>query len=393
MIHRTRPDRAEIHPGGWGRLPSGLEVTRIPLVDADHDLPGCQPLFARLTYADALIVAEREGARLISPEVLRELGNHGLQLTPYLGTPRAETDIEHSQRHDAEVWRQLGALEWNGLEPVSGAGKHWVAGAPPGRSRLMGWDRDGAGPGKALWQELAVAHNRDHHDDGTTTMLERGDGTADTDPAPPAPADAQPPQQETAGRTIRLTEPRMTGKDVTLIQLAVVATADGVYDPLTDRAVRIWQAARGLVPDGVFGPRSWRAAGYVVTRRRPVDPRAPACVAALRDADARWPGRRRVSDGIMGDASHQRGPSDHNAGNAVDITHDPSNGCDGAELAELAITDERVTYVIWSRRIYNRARAAEGWRIYPGSNAHTHHVHLSVRADARDDAGPWPWAR
>jgi hypothetical protein len=167
MRHRTRPEDA-VAKHGWFRLPSGVEATRLPLTD------GAQPgLFARLTYTDALEAARLAGARLISLATLLELGNVGLQLMPYLGTPTAETSVEHSKRHDDDVWRQLTALAWDDERPVSGAGKHWVDGAPDGRSRLMGWDRDGAGPGKALWQPLAVAHNRAHHDDGTTTMLER----------------------------------------------------------------------------------------------------------------------------------------------------------------------------------------------------------------------------
>lgn len=181
MIHRTLPYQAAVDEHGWARLPSGREVTRLPLIDATKRLADRTPLFARLTYADALVVANREGARLISYEALLELGNVGLQLTPFLGTPTAETDIVHSQRHDADVRRQLKALNWDGRRPVSGAGKHWISGAPEGRSRLAGWDKDGGGPSKALWQPLAVAHNREHHDDGTTTMLER-DGCPDTDP-------------------------------------------------------------------------------------------------------------------------------------------------------------------------------------------------------------------
>ena len=116
-----------------------------------------------------------------------------------------------------------------------------------------------------------------------------------------------------------------------------------------------------------------------------------ACRKALADATARWPRRNRASDGIMGDARHQRRPSDHNLGNAVDITHDPSAGCSGGIIAALAIRDPRVTYVIWNRRIYNRSRAADGWRAYNGSNPHTHHCHISIRAGSRGDDRAWAW--
>lgn len=70
VTHRTRPGGAAVHEAGWARLPSGVEVTRLPLIDVDHAVVGSQPLFARLTYADALLVAAREGARLISYEAV-----------------------------------------------------------------------------------------------------------------------------------------------------------------------------------------------------------------------------------------------------------------------------------------------------------------------------------
>jgi hypothetical protein len=119
---------------------------------------------------------------------------------------------------------------------------------------------------------------------------------------------------------------------------------------------------------------------------------APACKQALRDATARWGSRSRASDGIMGDAAHQTRPSDHNLGNAYDLTHDPTNSVDCERLSRLVINDTRVTYVIWNREIYSRARAAEGWRTYSGSNPHTHHMHVSISASSRDDESAWPWS-
>jgi hypothetical protein len=94
----------------------------------------------------------------------------------------------------------------------------------------------------------------------------------------------------------------------------------------------------------------------------------------------------------MGDARHQATVSDHNQGNAVDITHDPGSGCDGNTIAALAINDPRMKYVIWNRRIYSRARASEGWRAYTGENPHTHHCHISIETASRDDTRHWAWA-
>lgn len=119
---------------------------------------------------------------------------------------------------------------------------------------------------------------------------------------------------------------------------------------------------------------------------------APACRKALTDATLRFPNRSRASDGIMGDAAHQRRRSDHNLGNAFDLTHDPDHGVNCNALALLAINDARVTYVIWNRQIYNRARASEGWRPYSGSNPHTHHMHVSINATERNNLAAWAWS-
>lgn len=119
---------------------------------------------------------------------------------------------------------------------------------------------------------------------------------------------------------------------------------------------------------------------------------APACRKALTDATNRWPRRNRASDGIMGDAAHQRTPSDHNLGNAFDITHDPSVGCHGDVIAAAALRDSRTKYVIWNRRIWNLERGDRAWRRYTGKNPHTHHCHVSIRSNARNDTRPWGWA-
>src|SRR5262245_37713497 len=92
---------------------------------------------------------------------------------------------------------------------------------------------------------------------------------------------------------------------------------------------------------------------------------APACKKALADATARWPKRNKAADGIMGDAAHKKRKSDHNLGNAFDLTHDPANGVDCNVLAKQLINDRRVTYVIWNRQIYDRRRPGEGWRNIP----------------------------
>lgn len=125
---------------------------------------------------------------------------------------------------------------------------------------------------------------------------------------------------------------------------------------------------------------------------------APACRKALDEASERWPNRSRASDGICPSAAHRRKSpkSDHNSGNAFDLTHDPSHGADCNVLAEylrqsvLAGQETRVKYIIWNRRIFNPS-VSQNWRTYQYSyrNPHTSHMHVSIHAHRREDVNDW----
>ncbi len=124
------------------------------------------------------------------------------------------------------------------------------------------------------------------------------------------------------------------------------------------------------------------------------------CLVRLRDqVDALHPHRSRASDGICGDPAHQARVSDHNRGEAIDITHDPLGGVDAGWIAEEARRQMaaspgtgRLSLIIWNRR---RASAATGWGwvAYHGTNPHTGHVHLSIRTSARDVIRRWSIVR
>jgi hypothetical protein len=120
---------------------------------------------------------------------------------------------------------------------------------------------------------------------------------------------------------------------------------------------------------------------------------APACRLALAEATLKWPYRRRTSDGICPSAAHTAAnpKSGHERGEAFDLSHDPANGCDAHALAErvMRARDERVLYVISNRRIWSRARYAEGWRRYDGTNPHTSHAHFEL--DPKHRNSTWPW--
>lgn len=183
---RTQVDAAAIHPAGWERLPSGAWLTRHPLLDAD--VGGAA--LARLTYRDALHAAELHGARLPSrAEVVEGVAvarRAGVVLRPVTLSFGPEMVARpHAELHDRLVAEQLAAARWDGRSLVAGAGKHWVAGAGRGRSRICGWP---TAEGGLIQAGTADVHDDAHHDYATTTLLARDvapvDEVADTDPAP-----------------------------------------------------------------------------------------------------------------------------------------------------------------------------------------------------------------
>ncbi len=60
---------------------------------------------------------------------------------------------------------------------------------------------------------------------------------------------------------LRLTSPRTVGRAVRTVQRIVRVDVDGIYGPITSRAVRRWQADHDLLPDGIVGPRTWAVMG------------------------------------------------------------------------------------------------------------------------------------
>jgi hypothetical protein len=121
---------------------------------------------------------------------------------------------------------------------------------------------------------------------------------------------------------------------------------------------------------------------------------APTLVQMLEEATRLWPKRRRTSDGICSSPDHRKQSpgSDHDVGNAGDLSHDPANGCDAHHLADLLIKarDPRVKYVISDGRIWNPSRDKPGvWRPYAGANPHTLHIHVSIHTHARNSTASW----
>ena len=128
---------------------------------------------------------------------------------------------------------------------------------------------------------------------------------------------------------------------------------------------------------------------------KPVAKKAtPAALAVLRQATALQPKRKRASDGLLPSAAHikQNPDSDHNTGYGVDLSHDPANNIDCADIFNRLKSDTRVKYLIFNGKIWSKDRSKEGDRKYTGSNKHLHHIHISINDNSGDDVRPWfPW--
>lgn len=130
---------------------------------------------------------------------------------------------------------------------------------------------------------------------------------------------------------------------------------------------------------------------------------AASCKGALEEATRRWPNRGRASDGVCASSLHLTlyPVSDHNVGEAFDLTADLAHEVDcSALVAELVDRrDPRVKYVIWNRTIwrsYDRPatrtrRFLRAWtpEPYTGPDPHTNHMHVSILHAARNVLGPW----
>jgi hypothetical protein len=119
----------------------------------------------------------------------------------------------------------------------------------------------------------------------------------------------------------------------------------------------------------------------------------PAAIAVLRQATAISPLRMKASDGLLPSNAHlkQSPVSDHNTGLAVDLTHDPKNGIDCADIFEKIKEDKRVKYLIFKGKIWSKEKAKQGNREYTGSNPHNKHLHISIESSLCSDTSPWFW--
>lgn len=131
--------------------------------------------------------------------------------------------------------------------------------------------------------------------------------------------------------------------------------------------------------------------------RKPVDRSVESLKTLLAQINALAPGRKKQSDGWIGDKAHMARHSDHNPEpdgtvDARDFTHDPPT-LDIQKLADTiaASKDKRVSYMICNGKIMSGRKGPKPWvwRPYNGKNGHYHHLHVSVLDEGQDDTTPW----
>lgn len=115
---------------------------------------------------------------------------------------------------------------------------------------------------------------------------------------------------------------------------------------------------------------------------------SPAARALLEQATKLWPKREKASDGLMPSAAHHAAnpSSDHETGNAVDLTRDDTY-FNATALSRALTKDIRAKYVIYNRQIWSRLLPV--WRAYSGTNPHTKHIHVSIVASRRAGTSQW----
>ena len=130
--------------------------------------------------------------------------------------------------------------------------------------KYMNWTPDGGSCRNESWKPdhvVSPSGDRGHiHISGRTdyvstpTSYDPVGRILHTDPTP-APGGGHP----TLGN--RQLQVGSTGTDVAYLQHQLGVTADGIFGPITDRAVRDFQRVHGLAVDGIVGPHTWAALG------------------------------------------------------------------------------------------------------------------------------------
>ena len=195
----SNPENVCIHKSGWQTLPSGVEITRVPLWDKSTSG------FARLGHAVAYEWCEEHGMRMATAAEIREMWSmpSTTYITPYTmptmamlnadginTSSQSEIDryrnahmmsFEWCNQHDRVVLQMAEDEDWDEIGCLANAGKHWVS--PAGT--IFGWLK----PDGLLIQNESRFHASDgtYVDYATTVHAVKVDYPDIEDPKPTEP--------------------------------------------------------------------------------------------------------------------------------------------------------------------------------------------------------------
>lgn len=184
-----------------------------------------------------------------------------------------------------------------------------------------------------------------------------------------------------------------------------LASNEDLYVPETNVRVAydIWRQA-GFRPWGAYTSGGYRKYGRYEKAKGAVAAMGWRLVNSLvtlrNEVNALAPNRDKSSDGTIGDSAHSSRTSDHNPESdgtvdALDIDHDPANGCDVDKIFAqiVANKDSRVKYLIRKGKICAGRLGPQPWvwrdRGTDDATDHVLHGHISVLDEGQDDTSPW----
>ena len=260
---------------GWLTLSTGVKISKLPIWDSKSEL------FARLGFGPASDWLKEQGMRLATVAEMQELHTKSMYISPYTmptmdqvteaGVPSTESAINSFRTkhmmshqwcaiHDQAVFEKLDTAGWDD-EPVSNAGKHWVL--PMGT--IDGWWRaDGS-----KIQNPSQFHKGDPTYCDYATNFH---GVIDPDEVEVESDEELVSGQEPvlrkgdAGYWVGVWQQKLIDSGFSLDPYG----ADKDFGGLTDTRTRDYQAAAGLIVDGIVGPNTW--ASSVSKEARDTDP-------------------------------------------------------------------------------------------------------------------------
>lgn len=118
---RSKLEHVVLHPAGGFIQWQGTTVTALPLWDLANGL------YARCSYDDSLIVAQKFGAKLLTWDQFAYIAQHGFIIEPCIQQAGPKmASREWCEKHDKCVRERLAASGYDGSKPVSNVGKQWL---------------------------------------------------------------------------------------------------------------------------------------------------------------------------------------------------------------------------------------------------------------------------